>query len=275
MMGRMFARLADDRAGRGLGGRWTARIALGGAASLRAVVLGLVVVALAFTGCGGGGSTKGTRTEPGTAAGAPGAAVTFSSTGDVTLSGRLFGTGPDGVVLAHMYPADQTSWFPYAERLAAAGYRVLTFDFRGYGTSTGGKDIAKIDQDVEAAVRKVKAEGAQRVALVGASMGGTASLIAAGRVPVVGVATLSAPVEFMGLDARSAVPQVSAPKLFLAAEKDVGAAGARELDRLAAPPKTLVLYPGSDHGTALLTGSNGIAVADRITSFLQSAFSRP
>jgi pimeloyl-ACP methyl ester carboxylesterase len=112
-------------------------------------------------------------------------------------------------------------------------------------------------------------------------MGGTASLVAGEKaqamssIRLAGIATLSAPVEFMGLDARSAVPQVSVPKLFLAAEKDVGAAGARELNRLAPPPKTLVLYPGSDHGTALLTGSNGIAVADRITSFLQSAFSRP
>ena len=74
------------------------------------------------------------------------------------LAGRLF--GPDdataGVVLAHMLPADQTSWFDFADRLGELGYRVLTFDFRGYcpggdaGCSEGQKDATAIWQDVAA-----------------------------------------------------------------------------------------------------------------------------
>ena len=60
--------------------------------------------------------------------------VTFDSTDGVQLAGRLF--GPEhprtGVVLAHMLPADQSSWFEFADVLAGNGYGVLTFDFRGY-----------------------------------------------------------------------------------------------------------------------------------------------
>src|SRR5262245_39868702 len=77
-------------------------------------------------------------------------AVTFPSADGVALAGRLFGpdTATTGVVLAHMLPADQSSWFDFADRLGGSGYRVLTFDFRGYcpggvaGCSEGRKDVA-------------------------------------------------------------------------------------------------------------------------------------
>ena len=52
----------------------------------------------------------------------------------VTLDGRVFGHGETGVILAHMRPADQTSWYPFAQVLADTGdYTVMTFNFRGYG----------------------------------------------------------------------------------------------------------------------------------------------
>ena len=44
--------------------------------------------------------------------------VTFESRDGVTLEGRLFGDGSTGVVLSHMQPADQRSWFAFANRLA-------------------------------------------------------------------------------------------------------------------------------------------------------------
>src|SRR4051812_40896271 len=67
--------------------------------------------------------------------------VAITATDGVQLVGHLYGTRGPGVVLAHMYPADQRSWTPMAEELARVGYRALTFDFRGYGESGGSKDI--------------------------------------------------------------------------------------------------------------------------------------
>ena len=113
-------------------------------------------------------------------------AVTFESRDGVVLEGRLFGDGSTAVVLSHMRPDDQRSWFAFANRLADQGYLVLTYDFRGYcpggdgGCSQGDLQVSAIWQDVLGAMDFVRSEGATSVALVGASMGGTASLVAAG-----------------------------------------------------------------------------------------------
>ena len=113
----------------------------------RSIVPILAVVAL-VSACGADtplGSTEGSKE------------ITFESTDGVTLSGRLFGPneGSAGIVLAHMFPSDQSAWYFFANRLGEQGYRVLTFDFRGYcpggdaGCSEGEKNIPAIWQDVE------------------------------------------------------------------------------------------------------------------------------
>jgi predicted alpha/beta-hydrolase family hydrolase len=224
----------------------------------------IVGVGLLLLGCGGASKTPDSA-GPGTV----GAKVTFSAADGVSLGGHVFGSGHSGIVLAHMYPADQTSWFATATELAAKGYLVLTFDFRGYGESPGTKQIDRIDKDVDAAVKEIQSLGATSLALVGASMGGTASLVVAAHHPVAAVATLSAPVEFQGLSARQAVTTVTAPKLFLAAEKDAGEAGARDLYTLAPDPKEIRIFPGSDHGTALLSGSSAADVRAILFAFLE------
>ncbi|MBI2865748.1 MAG: hypothetical protein HYX99_00090, partial [Chloroflexi bacterium] len=38
------------------------------------------------------------------------------------LSGHVFGGGQDAVILAHMYPDDQTQWYPFALFLSELGY---------------------------------------------------------------------------------------------------------------------------------------------------------
>ncbi len=214
---------------------------------------------------------------------APAQVVEFASTDGLRLSGRLFGTGTRGVVLAHMYPADQTSWTETALRLAEAGYLVLTFDFRGYGHSQGDRDIAHLDRDVMGAVTYLGSQGATAITLIGASMGGTACLIAAeqaqplSHIRLAGVAALSAPVEFKGLSAAAAVPRLVVPLLLVAAEKDAGAEGARALAALAGATANaettrvqLHLLPGSAHGTDLVQGSQGETVYSLLLRFLQT-----
>jgi len=199
--------------------------------------------------------------------------VNFTTDDGVTLGGHVFGAGSSGVILAHMYPADQTSWYPTAERLAQEGYLVLTFDFRGYGESEGSKQIELIDKDVTAAIREIAGAGAGESALIGASMGGTACLMAAAQssppIPIAGVATLSAPVEFKGLSAAEAVPKLTVPLLFIAAEGDVGADGARKLQELASNKGDLELFPGDEHGTNLLEGPYAEQVWGLLSGFLK------
>ncbi|HEY1127325.1 MAG TPA: alpha/beta hydrolase, partial [Actinomycetota bacterium] len=152
-------------------------------------------------------------------------AVSFRSSDGLKLAGRVFGDGRVGVVLAHMFPADQTSWWAFARVLAPKGFTVLTFDFRGYcpggvaGCSEGERDVAAMWQDVLGAVDFMMTRGMVRVMLVGASIGGTASLLAAAQpgVPVVAIVALSAPQSFEGLTAdHTVLGNVTAAKLFVA-----------------------------------------------------------
>jgi pimeloyl-ACP methyl ester carboxylesterase len=244
---------------------------------LAAALLAAVLLAgLFLAACGGQGVPTPTSAS---AAGLPAAAraVSFTTEDGVTLSGHVFGSGHQGVVLAHMYPADQTSWYPTAERLAQQGYLVLTFDFRGYGESGGQKQIDVIDRDVRAAINEIRQQGATEAVLAGASMGGTASLIAGdgaqalSSIRLAGIATLSAPVEFRGLSAAAAVPRIVVPLLFIAAEKDAGAAGARQLEQLSSGRGDLEIVPGSDHGTDLLTGAQGEKVYSLLVQFIRDS----
>jgi pimeloyl-ACP methyl ester carboxylesterase len=207
-------------------------------------------------------------------------AVTFETADGVTLAGRIFGPedATAGVVLAHMLPADQTSWYDFAQRLGSMGYRALTFDFRGYcpggdaGCSRGDRSIAAIWQDVLVARSYLVSQGVTRVALVGASMGGTASLVAAAQIPgdVEAVITLSAPVSIEGLTAGPDVVQASgAANLFMAGDGDSAAAeAASTFYGESLQPKKLSILTTSDHGTDLLTGNQGEIARTTILTWL-------
>ncbi len=205
--------------------------------------------------------------------------VSFPAADGVRLEGRVFGNGSSAVVLSHMRPSDQTSWFRFAGRLADAGYLVLTYDFRGYcpggegGCSQGSRDITAMWQDVVGAIEFVRSRGATSVSLVGASMGGTASLVAASRegVDVRAVITLSAPVSIEGLVVDGALlSRVSVGKLFIAGVGDaVAATDAESLYGQAPPPKRVEIVPADDHGTDLLTGSQAEVVRRLIETYLQ------
>lgn len=209
-------------------------------------------------------------------------AVTFETADGVELSGRWFGPehATAGVVLAHMLPADQRSWFDVAQRLAEDGYRVLTFDFRGYcpggdgGCSEGTKQIDAAATDLQAAVDRLRDEGVERIGIAGASMGGTAALLVAADDPAIGaVVTLSAPQAISGLAAGPDVlGRIAAPKLYLAGLGDPsGASGAAEALAAQSPqPVRLEILTTDAHGTDLLTSPQG----ERTWSLLEDWFAR-
>ncbi len=245
----------------------------GRAEVLRAMALALAL-ATAAVGCAP------SRQEERNADIAASTAVSFRSPDGVKLAGRVFGDGQVGVVLAHMFPADQTSWWAFARVLAQNGFTVLTFDFRGYcpggvaGCSEGQRDVAAMWQDVLGAVDFMMARGLVRVMLVGASMGGTASLIAAAQpgVPVVAIVALSAPQSFEGLTAdRTVLGNVTAAKLFVAGNSDpTGAAtAAQAMYEESPPPKQVEIFTSSDHGTDLLTGNQSGRVQTLIIGYLE------
>jgi pimeloyl-ACP methyl ester carboxylesterase len=194
--------------------------------------------------------------------------------GPIALSGRVFGHGATGVILAHMRPADQTAWFPFATKLAATNaYTVLTFDFRGFGESEGDKDFDHVDTDLIAAYDYMRHQlGISRIYLVGASMGGTASIVVGARLPVAGVVSISSPAQFQSMDALAAVPDLRAPKLFVSSADDVPAARSQEeLWAASSDPKEMHTYAGDAHGTNILQSEAGPDLEQRIIAFLTAA----
>ncbi|UWP78585.1 hypothetical protein Dfulv_25745 [Dactylosporangium fulvum] len=182
--------------------------------------------------------------------------VTFADTNGVYLTGYVLGTGRTALVLAAQAAADSCSWLSWAKQQAAAGYRVLAFDFNGEGRSRRGPD-SKASGDVAAAAAFARAQGATGVVLIGASRGGTAVLVAAAGLtpPPTAVVGLSPAPKYAGENALEAVPRLTAPVLYVAAAGDSGfPADAQAMyDATPGDKRKLAIVPGRLHGTAFVT----------------------
>ena len=194
--------------------------------------------------------------------------IRFRTEDSEDLWGSVFGEGEIAIILSHMRGRDQSSWFPFARLASESGYKILTFDFRGYGKSTGTKNT-RMDRDLEAAVAYVRAYGAKQVILIGASMGGTASIELAPEVEVQAVAALSPPTSFGRVNALDAVKSMIIPLLLIVAENDPPfTSDARSLETAAAATQFFEL-PGQQHGTNLFSEHS-----DQISGILLSFIDR-
>jgi pimeloyl-ACP methyl ester carboxylesterase len=200
--------------------------------------------------------------------------VHFRTSDRVRLAGLAFGSGRTGIVLAHQVDGDLCAWLPFARVLKAAGFRVLAFDFRNFGSSQHVGSSVHLERDVVAAAAEIRRLGAARVFLVGASMGGTAVVTAAPSVrpAVAGVVSLSGPSTFVDMDALAAAKTLHAPALFVVGRYDhdfvadvkTQYAAARSKD------KRLVVRPNGYHGTLLLDGAEGAPLRRIVLGFFRS-----
>lgn len=216
----------------------------------RWITAGLAILALVATACSGtsdsgsngGAAAQATTTsavalqpleQPATRCGTATTKATlvrFQAADATSLNGVLVGTGPAGVVLVHQYPSDLCDFWPFADYLARRGLRAFAIDLRCFGRSACPEGEAKdrVVDDVDAAAAELRRRGVTSVALVGASMGGSAVLIAGTRVkpPVVAVVSLSGepdPTNLVGgipLNAGAAIAQLTVPTMFVVATND-------------------------------------------------------
>jgi pimeloyl-ACP methyl ester carboxylesterase len=189
-------------------------------------------------------------------------AVAFAGPDGSRLHGRELGRGRVAVVLAHGASTNQSSWYGALPGLAAAGYRVLAFDSRGVGDSTGASSLDPSDRaaDLDAAIRFVRSQGAERVVVMGSSLGAIAALRVAARADLAAVVGVSPPQVPAGADA------VTAPALFVASRGDTyPAAAARSLARRFGRPAVIV--DGSVHGAGLFADHPD--AVDALVAFLR------
>jgi pimeloyl-ACP methyl ester carboxylesterase len=201
-------------------------------------------------------------------------AATFPTDDGGLISAELYGKGTREVVLAHGGRFTKESWRDQARVLAAHGFHVLAFDFRGFGGSHGpGQadfDTAPFDKDVIAAVRYLKAHGGGAVSVVGGSFGGAAA----------GDASIEWPGEIDRIVFLGAAPNLPADKLkcrtlFIVARDDASAdgprlPGIRAQYEKAPNPKQLIVLSGSAHAQFLFQTNQRDRVMKEILSFLSA-----
>lgn len=242
-----------------------------------ALALGAVVIA-ALAGCGAstaGGTPQPTATPvpptPTAMPAVPTRDVTFTTSDGVRLDGTLYGSGTTGVVLSHQVNGQQSQWMYFARVLAAHGYLALTFDFRGHGASEGTVDTAKEDSDLRTAIKFLSGQGAKRIALMGASLGGAVTLRVAATEPVAAVATLSAVAQWTTQPVTDDIIEaIKAPTLFINSKLDPAAGDTQHMYDVAAAPKEIHLYEGNEHGVALFGGPNGDDLTQRLLAFMDT-----
>lgn len=170
------------------------------------------------------------------------------------------GTGRVAVILAHQSSGSLCQWWPYARSLAVR-FRVVAFDFDGLGASLPGD--GNYPGEVAAAAQWARDHGARQIVLMGASMGGTAVMVAAARLggAISGVIDLSGPADFAGMNALGAARRVHVPALFGYGRLDLGFASDVRHVRAATATrnKPVVAVRSEAHGVDLVSPEIGYA----------------
>jgi len=199
--------------------------------------------------------------------------ISFATQDGGLIYADIYGKGGRGVVLAHGGRFHKESWEKQARVLAANGFRVLAFDFRGFGQSRGPgqSDLysAPVQLDVLAAVRYLKNSGAKTVSVVGGSFGGGAAADAA---------IQANPGEIDRVVLLAAEPgaqpeKLKGRKLEIIARDDASGDGPRLPGIQAAwkkvpEPKELIILEGSAHAQFLFQTDQGERVMREILRFL-------
>jgi len=185
--------------------------------------------------------------------------VTFVTADGLTLEGRLYPAGATWVVLAHMLPADMTSWFDFAAAAQEAGYTALAYNNRGYGASDGGEGPLDVGADALAAISFARAGGAAQVFFFGASMNGAAALFAAAEEDLAGIASLSGVPDWDNTPGMARAAEITEPALFVAAEDDGSAAAtAAAMAEAVGGESQIQSYPTGGHGTDMFGANPGL-----------------
>ncbi len=229
--------------------------------------------------------------------------VWFTTTDGVRLHGWFVhaktGAAPTATVLyAHGNGGNLSNVGWLAERLAARGFDVLVFDYRGYGRSEGAAtDERALYADADAAydyLIQARTVAPERLVLYGQSLGTTAVVDLAARracaavIVESGLASVRAmasavlpwlPRWLHGLahnrfDSAAKLTRVHCPVLFTHGEPDpvVPTAQGRTLYSVAHEPKRLVVIPGAEHNVA---GVCGDAYLDMLADFIRRARTAP
>ena len=201
--------------------------------------------------------------------------VSFPTEDGGVIYADVYGDGDRGVVLVHGGQFNKETWAKQAQALAAAKFRVLAIDLRGFGKSRGPGDSESMDAplhlDVLAAVRYLRKAGARSVSVVGASMGGGA----AGDASILAQPGEIDRIVFLGASPNQPADKLKSASLFIVARDDANDDGPRlpgiksQYDK-APQPKELIILDGSAHAQFLFQTDQSDRVMREILRFLSA-----
>jgi pimeloyl-ACP methyl ester carboxylesterase len=192
-----------------------------------------------------------------------------------SLEADLYGRLPAVrvAILVHGQNWDASGWREVAPIFVARGVPAIAVNLRGYGGSTGKTNRYRPDKpwspvaDLRGAKAALREKGVKEIAVVGASMGGSAVLASSFEGDVECVVAISAPV--------AAVPdelsrKVAGRKLFVCADRDPLRILPNVLSCFAAvsEPKRLVVFGGREHSRKMFTAPYGEEALAEIVEFV-------
>jgi uncharacterized protein len=200
--------------------------------------------------------------------------VQIPTTNNATVFAEQLGNGPTAVIFAVMGNCSP-GWTQLAEAAADQGFWVLTYRWQACkGTRIDNQKIRLFVEDARAVIQYVREQGARKIILVGASLGGCASAALLAESQADGLIVIASPATIPAWDFQISAENLAspAPKLFITAEDDsvVPATATRALYELASEPRSWQTYPGTAHGTDLFTTEHGQALQEQILGFLQA-----
>lgn len=233
----------------------------------------MLLPALILAGCGASSADAGgpapTPTAAPTAPPQPGTFY-FATSDGVTLDGEIFGRGKTALIFSNGKGLTMGTWETVAQALATHGYMSFLYDYRGLGQSQGRDDPARRENDLRAAAASARAHGADKIVLIGSSFGGLISGTLAQEVHAEAIVLLSAPLRDSGISlSDEELRALTMPKLLMTSTRDSAfISTTQHIYDVSPQPKQILIYPGKDHGMAILMLDHGDDAMQRLVAFL-------
>ncbi len=172
----------------------------------------------------------------------------------VTLSGTLYGHGPTALILSNQVENVSSEWGDVPMQFASRGFAVLTYQYR-YTTD----DTTRLS-DLQAAITFMQQQGAQKIVLMGASIGGLVTTVVATQTHVQAIVLLSAPHAYNTiLLSATQAQQITAPALIVESDEDEFLPDAQKIYGWLTTPKVLKIYPNDgSHGVELFANHDDL-----------------
>jgi triacylglycerol esterase/lipase EstA (alpha/beta hydrolase family) len=192
--------------------------------------------------------------------------IRIGTTDGAELDAIELGESEHVAVLSHGATGTKEDFYGLATTFANRGWRVIAYDARGVGDSTG----SGVDRqtDLRAIVGYARDTGAEAIVLVGGSLGGSLSIAMAQELVVDAVVGLSAPASSFGaLQAAGELPRTTSVMLAVAEGNEPYATDVRQLaDVLGIEP---LVVSGDRHGTGMFLDHPDLM--DQVVAFANDA----